>query len=881
MDTFWWHVPKELLSPGQDGQHVVGISLFDEATDYHTIVVVRQGKQPQHVISGKEFKEGFLEGWVKRFPIPQKMRYDEEGYMRGFGLISWLEGLGIKMEPIGGESAWQMGKHSRHLQVLKENANLLAYELGAETDAKELLSLAVMAKNEVHNIKGYTPNQWQFGANHGRISSFLRFDGHLPWDSQREDLDFEASLKKEAAARKLFIEADAQRRLQRALRGQSRPLREYSMGQLVYYYRRDRKEGTRVAGRWHGPGRVLCHEKTSEQHLTNHPGSIVWVSHAGFLLRCSPEQLRPVTHDVQQIDMQINGASVFETMYKTLRRQQKFHDLIEENADVPDVSPDMNVPRFRCQGKRSLDVDSPPDPRPPDFGESHERFKQARVEPQGEPGQTEALDKSCERQGPGREGQDHATDRTQEHEDRLRQAQGTDIRGSSSSTGIRRMGSQPCEPGEEQSNDADVCGIPEPPHQSVGSTDGDSSRIRGHKRRPSDGDREHQETWGSGSLARREDREGRLRQGVDRDDGGTFPRDDSTAGRDQRAETAHGTNGGSAVADRREVEHRVGRSDQQRHRSRTPHRDPRNIRQEESTDLSGPVQLSTIPEDGSEKMDILFARAVETTHTVEIHLCVSARDVHCKRGIWVLNQKAKRNVEVNLRKLSEEDRKEFEKAMGNEVDSFTSNSAVEICASAGIPRERILGTRWVLVWKPIQDEHGVEVGRKAKARLILKGYQDPELLSVPREAATLSTLGRNTILSLAAQRRFKVYLGDIKTAYLNGDQTELERNIWAEPPEEVKQYLNMKPHELWRVAKAVYGLCHAPRKWFEKLQATLLSQHWQSHQLDQCVFILTDPATQEICGYLGAHVDDLVVAGAGVYFEEQVRRLRDSFPFGS
>ena len=64
--------------------------------------------------------------------------------MRGFGLISWLEGLGIKMEPIGGESAWQM---------LKENENWLAHKLGAETDAKELLSLAIMAKNEVHNIK--------------------------------------------------------------------------------------------------------------------------------------------------------------------------------------------------------------------------------------------------------------------------------------------------------------------------------------------------------------------------------------------------------------------------------------------------------------------------------------------------------------------------------------------------------------------------------------------------------------------------------------------------------------------------------------------------------------------------------------------------------
>ena len=126
-----------------------------------------------------------------------------------------------------------------------------------------------------------------------------------------------------------------------------------------------------------------------------------------------------------------------------------------------------------------------------------------------------------------------------------------------------------------------------------------------------------------------------------------------------------------------------------------------------------------------------------------------------------------------------------------------------------------------------------------------------------------------------------MFLGDIKTAYLNGDETELERKTWAEPPEEVKQHLNMKPHELWRVAKAVYGLCHAPRRWFEKLQSVLWSQKWQSHQLDQCVFLLTDPSTQEICGYLGAHVDDLVVAGAGAYFEKQVKMLRESFAFGS
>ena len=54
------------------------------------------------------------------------------------------------------------------------------------------------------------------------------------------------------------------------------------------------------------------------------------------------------------------------------------------------------------------------------------------------------------------------------------------------------------------------------------------------------------------------------------------------------------------------------------------------------------------------------------------------------------------------------------------------------------------------------NEEGIQTGRKAKNRLILKGYMDPELVTVPREAATLSTLGRNLIFALVAQRQFRL-----------------------------------------------------------------------------------------------------------------------------
>ena len=60
-------------------------------------------------------------------------------------------------------------------------------------------------------------------------------------------------------------------------------------------------------------------------------------------------------------------------------------------------------------------------------------------------------------------------------------------------------------------------------------------------------------------------------------------------------------------------------------------------------------------------------------------------------------------------------------------------------------------------------------------------------------------------------------LGDIKTAFLNGDDTEYARQIYGELPDDVKQYLGMSEKELFRIRKAIYGLLNAPRKWVEKL----------------------------------------------------------------
>ena len=353
IDTFWWKYPKECLSPQEQNVHVLGLSIMDEATDFHTAVLVKLSRNgPLTNLSGEEFKRCFSEGWLQRFPAPTVLRYDEEGFMRGNDVKEWLELFAMKLEPIAGEAAWQMGKHSKHLQTMKEQMNLLSLELGTKYSPQEILALALGAKNSLHQIHGFSPYQWAFGKNHNRISSFLQQYDHLPLQSAREDPDFEDKMQAECAAQQTFLRLDARRRLARALRARCRPLKEFQTGQLVYYFRRGRKEGSRYGGRWHGPARVLCHESTSNSR--EHGGSVVWVSHGGVLIRCAPEQLRPVTRDLSQLDIELNGPRNFHQCLEQVSRQQRYLDLTDNTLEMrePNTVEDEEGPRYRLRSKR-------------------------------------------------------------------------------------------------------------------------------------------------------------------------------------------------------------------------------------------------------------------------------------------------------------------------------------------------------------------------------------------------------------------------------------------------------------------------------------------------------------------------------------------------
>nr|GEY85480.1 hypothetical protein [Tanacetum cinerariifolium] len=77
-----------------------------------------------------------------------------------------------------------------------------------------------------------------------------------------------------------------------------------------------------------------------------------------------------------------------------------------------------------------------------------------------------------------------------------------------------------------------------------------------------------------------------------------------------------------------------------------------------------------------------------------------------------------------------------------------------------------------------------------------------------------------------------VYQMDVKTAFLNGN---LRKDVYVSQPEGFVDPVN--PNHVYKLKKALYGLKHAPRAWYDMLSSFLLSQDFSKGSVDPTLFI--------------------------------------------
>ena len=137
---------------------------------------------------------------------------------------------------------------------------------------------------------------------------------------------------------------------------------------------------------------------------------------------------------------------------------------------------------------------------------------------------------------------------------------------------------------------------------------------------------------------------------------------------------------------------------------------------------------------------------------------------------WVVKQLKKGSSEAHMNKLNPREREQFREAKTVEIKSWLAKKAVA-AATEHVPSNRLMQMRWVLTWRNIDDPANPGQ-RKAKARLVLRGFQDPDLETLPISAPTMTRRTRQLFLQMAAQKRWRLLQADAKTAFLQGGATQ-------------------------------------------------------------------------------------------------------------
>ena len=185
--------------------------------------------------------------------------------------------------------------------------------------------------------------------------------------------------------------------------------------------------------------------------------------------------------------------------------------------------------------------------------------------------------------------------------------------------------------------------------------------------------------------------------------------------------------------------------------------------------------------------------------------------------------------------------------------------------------------RWILTWKspaPGTSE------RRAKARLVVLVFEDPQISSISSDAPTLSKDGKQLILQQVASNRWRLVNFDIATAFLKGQGDG--RALGLHAPRELKEAIGMEPGDQCSLLGGAYGRADAPILWYKTLRRTLEGLGFVASPFDGCVFslITKGPNGPKVRGCLGLHVDD-GIGGGDEYFGEVIERLRKVYDFGA
>ncbi|KAE8679315.1 hypothetical protein F3Y22_tig00111402pilonHSYRG01195 [Hibiscus syriacus] len=253
------------------------------------------------------------------------------------------------------------------------------------------------------------------------------------------------------------------------------------------------------------------------------------------------------------------------------------------------------------------------------------------------------------------------------------------------------------------------------------------------------------------------------------------------------------------------------------------------INQDEQADDQGPQQnVSSSSNSSNDASNIIEDPEVPP---IEVRRSTRERRMPERYNDYELNNVSLFYLLVNSDPITYEEAVEDDKwrnAMDEEIVSIERNDTWELTRQ--LECHNPIGVKWV--YKTQTNKEGKV--DKHKARLVVKGYK--------------------LLTAVAAQKGWKIYQMDMKSAFLNG---YLEEEVYIEqPPGYIK-----KGHEdkVYRLNKALYGLKQAPRAWNTRIDEYFQRNGFMKSPYEHALYTKKneDGDIMIVCLY----VDDMVFTG--------------------
>ncbi|KAI5333988.1 hypothetical protein L3X38_024121 [Prunus dulcis] len=202
----------------------------------------------------------------------------------------------------------------------------------------------------------------------------------------------------------------------------------------------------------------------------------------------------------------------------------------------------------------------------------------------------------------------------------------------------------------------------------------------------------------------------------------------------------------------------------------------------------------------------------------------------------------------------------WQEAMNAELEMIEKNNTWELVER---PADKpVIGVKWVFKTKLNLDG----TVQKHKARLVAKGYSQKPGIDYNETFAPVARLDTiRTLIALAAQKGWKLFQLNVKSAFLNG---VLDEEVYVEQPEGFE--LENAGHKVHKLRKALYGLKQALRAWYSEIDAYLSMCKFKRSIIEATLYTRSDNEGGLII--VSIYIDDIVYTGNSERMHAEFKR---------